>query len=69
MSKTAIVFPGQGRSRQMGKSFYDEFDSARKTYEEANDALGYDIARLSFEGPRLRLTKRRTRSPRSLRPA
>lgn len=52
MNKLAIVFPGQGSQYVcMGRTFYDEFEVARRTYEEANDALGYDIARLSFSGP------------------
>ncbi|MBI5468537.1 MAG: ACP S-malonyltransferase [Deltaproteobacteria bacterium] len=64
MSKTAIVFPGQGSQFVcMGKTFYDEFDAARKTYEEANDALGYDIARLSFDGPQTGLDRTENTQP------
>lgn len=35
----------------MGKALADAFPVARRTFEEANDLLGYDLARLCFEGP------------------
>lgn len=51
MSKTAFIFPGQGaQSVGMGKDFYDNFDVARKLFDEADDALGYSIKRMCFEG-------------------
>lgn len=47
-----FVFPGQGSQyRGMGSDICAEFAVARETYAEAADALGYDIARLSFEDP------------------
>lgn len=49
-SRTAIVFPGQGTQRQgMGKDFYDSIPECRRIYEEASDALGWDMAALCFE--------------------
>lgn len=46
------VFPGQGSQyRGMGSDICAEFAIARETYAEASEALGYDIARLSFEDP------------------
>lgn len=52
MVKTAFVFPGQGSQYVgMGKDFYENFEIARQTFEEANDKLGYDIAKICFEGP------------------
>jgi [acyl-carrier-protein] S-malonyltransferase len=47
-----FVFPGQGSQyRGMGSDIAAEFAVARDTYDEAADALGYDIAKLSFEDP------------------
>jgi [acyl-carrier-protein] S-malonyltransferase len=52
MKKTAFVFPGQGSQYVgMGKDFFDRSPAARQVFEEANDALGYDIAKLCFQGP------------------
>ncbi|MBO4779599.1 MAG: ACP S-malonyltransferase [Selenomonadaceae bacterium] len=51
MTKTAFIFPGQGaQTVGMGKDFYDNFDTARKLFDEADDALGYSIKRMCFEG-------------------
>ncbi|MFQ5328382.1 MAG: ACP S-malonyltransferase [Thermodesulfobacteriota bacterium] len=48
----AIIFPGQGSQFSgMGKNFYDDFATARHTFEEANDLLGYNLTKLCFEGP------------------
>ncbi|MBR6712328.1 MAG: ACP S-malonyltransferase [Selenomonadaceae bacterium] len=49
--KTAFIFPGQGaQAVGMGKDFYDNFNAARKLFDEADDALGYSIKRMCFEG-------------------
>ena len=51
MSKIAFVFPGQGAQFVgMGKDFYDNFDAAKNLFEEADDALGYSIKKMCFEG-------------------
>ncbi len=48
----AFLFPGQGsQAVGMGRAFYDASPAARAVFEEANDALGLDLARLAFEGP------------------
>lgn len=55
----AFVFPGQGSQfAGMGRDLADNFPVARQVFQEANDALGFDIASLCFNGPEedLRLT-------------
>ncbi len=52
MKKVAFVFPGQGSQYVgMGKDFFDRSPEARQVFEEANEVLGYDLARLCFQGP------------------
>ena len=47
-----MVFPGQGsQSPGMGKDLAEKFTVARRVFEEADDALGFAISRLCFEGP------------------
>ncbi len=58
--KTAFLFPGQGSQYVgMGRSLAENFPVARARFEEADDALGFAISRLCFEGPEdaLRLTE------------
>ena len=48
----AYLFPGQGSQHAgMGKELADNFAVARQVFEEANDALGFDLAALCFNGP------------------
>jgi [acyl-carrier-protein] S-malonyltransferase len=48
----AFLFPGQGsQTVGMGRSFYDTSPAAKAVFEEANDALGFDLAKLAFNGP------------------
>ena len=59
-SSIAFIFPGQGsQAVGMGKDLHDKFPVARRTFEEADAALGYSISQLCFEGPeeKLKLTE------------
>lgn len=56
--KIGFVFPGQGSQYVgMGKEIYENFVQAREIFKEASEELGYDIARLCFEGPDEELNK------------
>ena len=51
-TKTAFLFPGQGSQKPgMGKDLADNFAVAKSTFAEADEALGFSISELCFEGP------------------
>ncbi len=50
--QTAFVFPGQGSQYVgMGKSLAEKFAAARTIFDQADEALGFSLSRLCFEGP------------------
>jgi [acyl-carrier-protein] S-malonyltransferase len=53
----AFVFPGQGsQSVGMGRALADQYPEARRTFDEADAALGLPLRQLCFEGPEAQLT-------------
>lgn len=51
-SKIAFLFPGQGSQYPgMGKELAANFPAARQVFEEVDDALGFSISQLCFDGP------------------
>lgn len=64
MSKTALLFAGQGAQVVgMGKDLAEKVPSARAWFDRANAALGYDLAKVCFEGPEADLTKTENAQP------
>ncbi|MFZ1946970.1 MAG: ACP S-malonyltransferase [bacterium] len=56
----AWVFPGQGSQYVgMGKDLFDAYPEARRTFEEADSRLGFDLTSICFSGPEERLRETR----------
>src|SRR5580692_5864486 len=58
--KLAFLFPGQGsQAVGMGRDLSEKFSIAKQIFDEADEALGFSLSTLCFEGPeeQLRLTE------------
>ncbi len=52
MGQTAVIFPGQGaQAVGMGRDVAEFSGRARAIFDQANDVVGFDLARLCFDGP------------------
>lgn len=59
-----LFFPGQGSQFVgMGKELADKYSFAKTIYEQANDILGFDLQKISFEGPEQVLTDTKNTQP------
>lgn len=64
MTKTALLFAGQGaQTVGMGKDLAEAFPTARGIFDRASHVLGYDLAKICFDGPESELTKTENAQP------
>ncbi|MEO8128787.1 MAG: ACP S-malonyltransferase, partial [Bryobacteraceae bacterium] len=64
MSDLAFLFPGQGSQfAGMGKTLAGAYSEARQVFEEADDALGFKLSTMCFEGPEEDLKKTENTQP------
>ena len=60
----AVLFPGQGsQAIGMGRFYYEQFQMARRLFEEASDTLNINFKKLCFEGPEEELTLTQNAQP------
>jgi [acyl-carrier-protein] S-malonyltransferase len=64
MSKTALLFAGQGaQTVGMGMDLAAKYPTAKAWFDRANAALGYDLTAICFHGPEVELTKTENTQP------
>ena len=64
MTKTAVIFPGQGsQSVGMGRDLVDASPAAKDVFDRAREVLGFNIAKTCFEGPAERLEQTDIQQP------
>ena len=64
MSKTALLFAGQGaQSVGMGRDLAENHPTAKALFAQADEALGYDLTSICFDGPEDELTKTENAQP------
>jgi [acyl-carrier-protein] S-malonyltransferase len=62
--KVAYVFPGQGaQTVGMGKDLYDSFDTVKTLFKQADEAVGFPLSKIFFEGPEEELRKTSNAQP------
>jgi [acyl-carrier-protein] S-malonyltransferase len=62
--KLAFLFPGQGaQAVGMGKALAEAFPVAREVFAEADEALGFPLSEICWEGPAERLRETRYTQP------
>ena len=58
MSDAVLLFSGQGAQKVgMGKDFHEASDTARALFQKADEALGFSLSQVMFEGPDEELTR------------
>jgi len=64
MGKIAFIFSGQGAQYVgMGKELYDSIPVCREVFDKADEALGFSISKICFEGPEEELGKTENTQP------
>ena len=49
----SVIFPGQGSQIVgMGKNLYDRYEIVKKLFREADEALGVNLSKIIFDGPK-----------------